>query len=400
MLWIRFAMRSLLLLVLAWLCWAPTARAGAASTEAGFPPEAAFVPAAVVGEARGAPLYRAEILSPVYQVDAIYTSMRGPKTSQYFTLDFALGREGAPPELLYVTGYRAQMKAPDGVERLSDEFMCHSNLDVDVNAWGKHFQTALGFRDGRISTLAQGQLALELPAGFGIPIMSHSPIGLDTQVLNHNVVGPPFGVRHRVQIEFQRAAELPEPLVPLVQRAVFGMALVEGEDGHFGVEPEGIDPELHGPGCLPADDAGGQGHHRKDAQGRTFTGFWMVPPGRQVNHTRVTDLLNLPYDTTVHYIAVHVHPFAESLELRDLTSGETVYKSRARQVERGVGLAEVEYLKSAEGIPVYKGHEYQLTSVYVNPTEQAHDSMAVMYMYLRARDLESTLARGREGAAP
>ena len=47
-----------------------------------------------------------------------------------------------------------------------------------------------------------------------------------------------------------------------------------------------------------------------------FSGHWVVPPGRQENRTLVTEWLNLRFDTTVHYIAVHLHPFAESLELR------------------------------------------------------------------------------------
>ena len=37
--------------------------------------------------------------------------------------------------------------------------------------------------------------------------------------------------------------------------------------------------------------------------------------GREVNHTPVTSLMALPFDTTIHYIAIHLHPFAESVEL-------------------------------------------------------------------------------------
>ena len=53
------------------------------------------------------------------------------------------------------------------------------------------------------------------------------------------------------------------------------------------------------------------------------------------DRTLVTELMSLPYDTTVHYIAVHLHPFAESLELIDLTTGKNVRIERvyARIVE-------------------------------------------------------------------
>jgi hypothetical protein len=42
----------------------------------------------------------------------------------------------------------------------------------------------------------------------------------------------------------------------------------------------------------------------------------------------------------------------------------------------------VDHLVSAEGIRLYKGHEYELVSVYENTSVENQDSMAVMYMYL------------------
>ena len=107
----------------------------------------------------------------------------------------------------------------------------------------------------------------------------------------------------------------------------------------------------------------------------------MVPPGRQVNHTRVTEYLKMPFHTTVHYIAVHLHPFAESLTLKNLTTGEVVYESRTEQPADRIGLLRVDHLASPEGIPIRQGHEYELVSVYNNTTEQPQDSMAVMYLY-------------------
>ena len=102
----------------------------------------------------------------------------------------------------------------------------------------------------------------------------------------------------------------------------------------------------------------------------------------------MTRPLLLPYDTTIHYIAVHLHPFAESLELYDLTARKTVYRSRTRQADRGIGLADVEYFSSVEGLPIYKDHEYELISIYNNTSEQDQDSMATMLLFLQAIDLE------------
>jgi hypothetical protein len=108
-------------------------------------------------------------------------------------------------------------------------------------------------------------------------------------------------------------------------------------------------------------------------------------------------MLGLPYDTTVHYIAAHVHPFAESIELRDLTSDETIFKAKATQTS-GVGLASVEHFSSVEGVPLYKDHEYELISVYDNTSSVDQDAMATMLLYLKAKDLyEFDFRPGRSG---
>jgi hypothetical protein len=96
----------------------------------------------------------------------------------------------------------------------------------------------------------------------------------------------------------------------------------------------------------------------------------------------VTEFLNLPFDTTAHYIAVHLHPFAESLELIDRTTGETVFRAKVDGADGRIGIDRVDYLESAEGIPFYKDHQYELVSVYDNTSGEAQDSMAVMYLYL------------------
>ena len=92
-------------------------------------------------------------------------------------------------------------------------------------------------------------------------------------------------------------------------------------------------------------------------------------------------MMALPFDTTLHYVAVHMHPFAESLELRDVTADRSLFKSHVRNLSGEIGLANVEYFSSVEGVPVYKDHEYELISVYNNTTDEDQDSMAVMYAY-------------------
>jgi len=342
---------------------------------AATPASAVEPPARVLEPTPDRPLvHTAEYLSPVYTVDRLYRSMMGPQSMQTIRVV-----QGERPELIWVTGYRAEMVKADGTTSQSQEFMCHSNLDINMP---QHMRI-LGLErvsPNRVFTLSQGQQQIRFPEGFGMPIVSLEAFRLTTQVLNLNRADESFEVRHKVSIEYIRDADLKVPLKPLFQLSANAMVLVEGTDGHFGLPPE-ADPNVHGTGCLVGTSASDTGGLFRDDYGRRFSAHWQVKPGREVNHTNVTRFMNAPFDTTVHYIAVHLHPFAESLELRDLTTGKTLYHSRTRPAEGRIGLAHVDYYTSAEGIPIYKSHEYELVSVYNNTTAELQDSMAVMYLY-------------------
>lgn len=346
------------------------------------------------------------ILSRIYHVDREYRSMKGP----FDTVEIRLGT-GDSEELFWITGYRAVMVGADGETPMPQQYMCHSNLDLDVaehiRATGAH-----GSFSPRLFTLSQGQFEIDFPAGFGIPVRGDEALDLTTQVLNLNPDDlPPGGVdvRHRVTLDYVPDDAVRGRMRALQPIAAYGLALLADQgggdsgDGDFGSLGRGMEPyfdvgdpdaERHGPGCLVGETA--SDHAYEDRHGRKFTGHWLVPPGRQVNRTLVTELMHVPYETRIHYVAVHLHPFAASLELRDLTTGETLFRSEAENFEEGIGLERVEAFSSAEGVPVYPDHEYELVSVYENTSGETQDSMAVMYIYLRDLHLEETLgARGR-----
>jgi hypothetical protein len=202
-------------------------------------------------------------------------------------------------------------------------------------------------------------------------------------------------------MRYVRDAELTQPLKPLFPGGAYGLKLLEGKDGHYGLTSQSSEDDHTA--CLPGKNA--STHAFDDGKGRKFTGHWVVKPGREVNHTRVTELMDLPFDTTLHYVAVHLHPFAETLELVDLTTKKTIYKARTRQADKGIGLAHVDFFSSEEGIPLYKGHEYEIVSVYNNTSGEDQDSMAVMNLYLldkkfKKPDLSKLPAKPKEKPAP
>lgn len=314
-----------------------------------------------------------ELLSDAYGIDAMYKSMRGPAGIK------SLHLLDGPPELLWIVGYETLVVEAEDSRPMSQEFMCHANLDFDAAAYYEMFSSSVPL-SGRVFTLSQGQQKIEFPVGFGIPVGSHLPLQLATQVLNLNLEAPDLHVRHQVKIHFMRDSELTSPMTPLFQGAVEGFKSLE-EAKYYGVPDGQVDPSLHGQGCsvgFPAVD----GSTDDDEYGQRFTAHWVVAPGREVNITNVTRFLNLPFDTEAHYIAVHLHPFAESLTLRDLTLDKDIFFSEVENSKGKVGIDRVDYYSSKEGIKLFKDHEYELVSVYENTSGEEVDSMAVMYLYL------------------
>jgi hypothetical protein len=70
------------------------------------------------------------------------------------------------------------------------------------------------------------------------------------------------------------------------------------------------------------------------------------------------------------------------LSLRDVTADRTIFTAKARNPKKGVGLDHVDSFVSLEGVKLFKDHQYELVSVYHNPTRQTHDSMASVFLGL------------------
>lgn len=340
-----------------------------------------------------------QYISPVYTIDRIYHSMEGPSSMERIYL----GDPNGTPELLWVTGIRTEMVDADGKSPQLPELMCHVNVDLDP---ARH-QALFGLRRAtasRLMTLSQGMLAAKVPAGFGFPLASNEPLLLFTQVLNLNIEHPSnIKVRHRVTIDYVRASEAASPIKPLFNVGASGMVQLEDnplalahsmmtapptpsvttEAGHEGAAGNlTMNPTMS---CLVgarAPQASSGAADYVDPQGRKMTGHWIVPPGKQVNHSDITWFMNLQFDTRLRYAAVHLHPFARSLEIRDMTTGKTVFLAKADNPSAGIGLTHVDEISSAEGVLLHHDHKYSLISSYDNPTSANADSMASVFLGL------------------
>jgi len=320
-----------------------------------------------------------EHLTPPYAVSALYPSMKGPAyTNQELRLS-----QGAP-ELLWIQGYEAVMVGPDGTSPKPQQFMCHNTLSIH-RGLDQHRRLfgAEPYGTRRLFTLSQGQYKVRFPEGFGIPIVSTETLMLQSQVLNLNPKAIGETVRHRIRTEFVRDQGLPQPMKPLCM--IPSGITVKVADPQAAKVPE--DPLQLGcsldvnrnPKTGHAVDAGGA-PLVKNREGDLVTGHWMVKPGQE---ERITDVGSIfPFDTTVHYISVHVHPGAELFQIRDLDQERTLFEARGEQLQQGLGLDRISHFSSPEGIPVFRDHRYQLRVTYRNQGNSPQSAMAFMFCYI------------------
>jgi hypothetical protein len=317
------------------------------------------------------------VYSDAFTIDTTWASMKGP----YRVMDVTL-TDSTTHELVWVVGYEAGIVDADTKAAKSSEFMCHSNVDLDMARHRQLFGWQK-FPSRRLFTLSEGQTEVNLPAGFGIPLRSDEPLSVTAQVLNHNYHGAPIRVRQKITVHYIRDRALTRPLVPLYQRGVNTLVKLDGPGGAYGSDVDDHDMEHMGADGMAADSAP---YH--DHEGRTFSGHWVVKPGREVRTTPINGWLDMRQDLKVHYVAVHLHPFAESLQLRDVTTGQTVLASKAENRPERIGLSRVEQIASPEGITLHKDHQYELVSAYNNTTNQDRTAMAVMYLYVEDTEFQ------------
>ena len=114
------------------------------------------------------------------------------------------------------------------------------------------------------------------PDGFGLPNWSDKRFSLTTQVLNLNPDDEPHRVRHKVKTRYVRDRDVDpgRPMRPLFKTSGWGLVLLEGDDGFFGVSDP--DEATHGASCLPGRATGGDTY--RDEFDRLFAGHWVVKP--------------------------------------------------------------------------------------------------------------------------
>jgi hypothetical protein len=328
------------------------------------------------------------LLSRTHTLDRIYPSMHGPYENQ---AGIRLGGEGSGA-IYWVTGIETQVVERDGETGMSPEFFCHANLTLSEEGNGPALHNAaLGggtHLDWRLFTLVPGRLSLFLPEGFGIPVRGNEALDFLGMSLNLIERDSTVLARFRTRIHYVADKDAGPSMKPLFRRAVYGYEprgiAVEGAACVGGSHP--------GQSCGPFQGRSASPHDFVDAVGQERIIHWIVRPGRYEAHTDVTDQLDLPFDTSVHYATGHLHPHGRSLTFVDVTVGDTLLAIRSDDFDDRLGVARMDEVVLPEGVLLARDHRYELITEYDNTTGKDIDAMAILYLYCLDRSFRSESA--------
>jgi hypothetical protein len=293
---------------------------------------------------------------------------------------------GAKSGVLWVTGLETEVVDAAVQKPISQEFFCHSNL-----TFAEHGRTPLQYNqqlggkthlDGRLFTLVPGRSSIELPPGFGVPIPADAALDYVTMSLNLNERDQVVNVRMRTKVHTIAGDEPGAPTKALFRRALYVMQRRSqaADTGHSCMA--NARTQHIGAGCAEVSKV----NLTAGKPGEDLMNQWSVPPGRHVYTMEITPQLNLPFDTTIHYATIHVHPFARGMELRDLTTGTTVFRLNSQDWPDRIGVAHVDEFKSVDGVRIFRDHRYELSAEYDNTSASNADAMAILYLYLLEQD--------------
>ena len=281
------------------------------------------------------------------KIDKIYRSMTGP-------YDLV---EVDTSDLDWVTAIRTEVIDEENGEPMSGEFFCHSQL-----------QLAAGLR---LTVNATGTEEIRFPPGFGIPISRilaeippHArPVRFLGMLLNNYSTTIDRSAKIRATIEYMRDEDLGSS-PPLRKLYPYHVAMYVEDLAEYESPPGG--QKIHEDVTTHCALIGGRKNH------------WLVPPGPQ--RTRKGYKGIGPMEATVHHIATHVHNHGEYVRLTDITTGEILWQADVEYEPGRRQITKIPVYSSAEGFPIYPGHEYEIEAFYDNTTNTNVDAMAVMYL--------------------
>ena len=344
-----------------------------------------------VSPAESESVHTLEILSSPLTIDRIYRSMEGPTDNRVVTLTKDM--HGEKKDIVWLLGLKTEILDAETNAPKSQEYLCHITFASNKKILKSNAMLTdyMKYQYPKLLSLFQSQTAMHFPKHFAMPALSTDDFFVVSMVLNNNEIPKkPFQLKVKDMVDYVYDRELNYKMNPLFRRSYILKVPVKGMSSasHCASE-EGEGPKEDQLEQKTAEMAKASWEWlEKDADGNTLATHWMVPPGRHIYRYRLPEGLEIPDDTTAHYISAHLHAFGQYMAIRDLTTGKTVFKARVKNYKDRRGIAYSDYYSSEKGIVFRKDHRYELICEYNNTTSQDVDAMAMMLVFYLDRTFD------------
>ncbi|MDA0376621.1 MAG: hypothetical protein O3A80_04940 [bacterium] len=328
----------------------------------------------------GAKVFTKDFISKTLVIDDIYPSMRGPYDKVYGAIE-----PDSPPEPIWIKNIDFIAIDMDGRDHLTDKHLCHGQLLFEDMKEFSNTNAERFFRERtlprKVFTGIQGQLDLPLPDGFGIPVYSDETLEFITMAFNLDPEVEPFDMKVKTQVSYIKDSDTNGKMRSLGKSAI---------DITLPISHEAFTGNGNHSACgVTLDDQLQTGRHAVDSsanlrdigEGQKGTNHFLVAPGIHEYKYQIDGSEIVPFDTTVHMILGHLHPYGDFLEIKDLTTNEVLFVSHALPNEKFHYVQNMTSYSSPIGIPFFVDHKYEYRAVYDNTSDQDIDAMAVMYFY-------------------
>ena len=280
-----------------------------------------------------------------FVVDQPYVMMTGPTKVKYISLPLQPN-----VKKVWLKGMMVQAFSGENAEaKESLTSLCHAALlrETDVN----------GYPIRKILTISEGLERMEFPPGYGYPISPGEAIAVSAQVQNEDpALRKTYTYRFTIWYVEDNGSDGEKPLIPLMAKPFHAVGTrVALKDGVICGE---------GDGSLVSN--------------RSM--HFLVPPGQHEFSQIYPPGGYAEKDVRLHEINMHFHRYGMKSTLIDRTDKKILWEGRATYDTHGQ-IAHVDHYSSEEGILIRANHEYEIRSVYNNPTNKNVDGMATMRSY-------------------
>jgi hypothetical protein len=290
-----------------------------------------------INVAQGALLEKSFYLKGL-KVDKIYRSMQGP------TKQLILNKKDFATDTFWIKEFSTDVYSSNTKEN-SLEFLCHISLTT--------------FNEGSLVALAQGLNTLKFPDGFALKasVGPEKNAFLNAQVLNNNYSSINKKIDFKAKIKYFTNSEAKKRKIVPLKFAFVGSLCPLSK-------------------CKPV-----YMHDHKMENIEPSTSHWYVPPGKHsyINKVKLDSFEGK--NIKIHYIWLHLHPYGQSLSLKNISKNKVIWKGHAYNHQEKELITNLDFYSSSKGISIDPKDEYEVEMVVNNRTDRNIDTMGAFWIY-------------------